>query len=257
MLDGSDPKLKEQVVVVGAHYDHVGRGNSHNSRGPIGYIHPGADDNASGTSALLELAEAFSLLPEPPRRSILFVGLRRRREGAAWARSISPPIPTVPLGRVVAMLNIDMIGRLRNDKLTVYGTRTGFGLRRAVCEQNDESGLTLDFSWELNDEADHYPFFTRNIPVLMFHTGLHDEYHTPRDTAKTIDTAGESRVVRLAFALLHDLAQREAVPPIRKAASQETEDVAQADRSRRAAAVAQPAGRWRRRLENRRTTACA
>jgi hypothetical protein len=223
MREGSDPKLKEQVVVVGAHYDHVGRGNTHNSRGPVGAIHPGADDNASGTSALLELAQAFALLPEAPRRSILFVAFDGEEQGLLGSKHFAAH-PTVPLSRVAAMLNIDMVGRLRNDKLSVFGSRTGFGLRRAVCQQNDESGLKLDFSWELSDEADHYPFFARNIPVLMFHTGLHDEYHTPRDTAKLIDTAGETRVARLAFALLYDLAQRDAVPPVRKAAAKETED---------------------------------
>jgi hypothetical protein len=223
MLDGSDAQWKTQVIVVGAHYDHVGRGNSENSRGPVGYIHPGADDNASGTAALLALARAFAALPEPPRRSILFIAFDGEEKGLFGSKHFAAH-PTVPLSRIVAMVNIDMIGRLRNDRLMVYGTRTGFGLRRVVCEQNDEFGLKLDFTWELNDEADHYPFFARNVPVLMFHTGLHDEYHTPRDTAKTIDTAGETRVVRLAFALLHDLAQREAVPAVRKAAARETEE---------------------------------
>lgn len=223
MLDGSDPKLKEQVIVVGAHYDHVGYGNSHNSRGPVGYIHPGADDNASGTSALLELAHAFTLMPELPRRSILLIAFDGEEKGLLGSKHFAAH-PTVPLSRIAAMLNIDMIGRLRNDKLSVFGSRTGFGLHRVVCEQNDEFGLKLEFTWELSDEADHYPFFARNIPVLMFHTGLHDEYHTPRDTAKLIDAAGEARVTRLAFALLYDLAQRDAVPSIRKAAAKETED---------------------------------
>ncbi|HUT10297.1 MAG TPA: M28 family peptidase [Thermoguttaceae bacterium] len=131
--------------------------------------------------------------------------------------------PTVPLDRVRAALNLDMVGRLRDDRLTVYGTRSGFGLRRLVSRQNEDPGLTIDFSWELEDDADHWTFFDRRIPVLFLHTGLHDEFHSPRDDAQRIDSRGMNRVARLAFHLLYDLAERPEVPRFREAARRETE----------------------------------
>lgn len=222
LIEGSDPELKNQIVIVCAHYDHVGYGTQENSQGPIGQIHNGADDNASGTSALLELAEAFGLLPQPPKRSVLFafwdaeelemLGSRH------WLRR-----PTVSPDRVVALINLDMIGRLRDDRLTVYGSRTGYGLRRLVSRQNSQLGLRLDFSWELEDDADHYPFFQQGIPVLFLHTGLHDEYHSPRDDAKLIDARGMDQVVRLAFHLSYNLAESPGTPGFRRAAGRETE----------------------------------
>jgi len=227
MLKGSDPKLKDQVIVVGAHYDHVGRGDPSNSRGPIGYIHPGADDNASGISAILTLAHAFTLLPEPPKRSILFICFDGEEKGLLGSQYFVAH-PTVSLDHVVVMLNVDMIGRLRNDRLGIYGSRSGYGLRRLLCEQNTGFTLVLQFPWGLTDDADHYPFFARGVPAIMFHTGLHDEYHTPRDKAKTIDSAGMNRVVRLLFAVVYDLADRPDVPRLRKAAGRETEDARKA-----------------------------
>ncbi len=115
------------------------------------------------------------------------------------------------------------IGRLRDNRLTVYGSRTAYGLRRLVSRQNSEIGLSLDFSWELEDDSDHYPFFKRGVPVLFLHTGLHDEFHSPRDDADLIDDRGMSRVVRLAFHVLYDLAERPQAPVFRPAAGRETE----------------------------------
>jgi C-terminal processing protease CtpA/Prc len=223
MVVGSDPEARRQVVVVGAHYDHVGYGTSRNSRGSIGQIHPGADDNASGTAGLLELAEALSLLQRPPRRSILLICFDAEEKGLLGSQYWTSH-PTLPLGRVVAMLNMDMIGRLRADRLAVMGWRSGAGWRRLVSEQNDAAALSLDFSWTLTDHADEWPFFARGIPVLMVHTGLHDEYHTPRDKAKLINGPGMSRVARLIFAVAYDLAERPDAPHIRRVAGRETED---------------------------------
>ena len=125
LLEGSDPVLKNQVIIVSAHYDHVGYGTRENSQGPIGQIHNGADDNASGTSALLELSEAFDRLPQPPKRSILFAcwdAEEMEMLGSIhWADH-----PTIPLDLVVAVVNMDMIGRLRDNRLTVYGSRTAY-----------------------------------------------------------------------------------------------------------------------------------
>jgi len=109
-------------------------------------------------------------------------------------------------------VNLDMVGRLRDDHLILYGVRTGYGWRRLLSSQND-AGLRLDFSWSLKPNADHYPFFEHGIPVLMFHTGLHDEYHRPGDVAKLINSAGMTRVTRLLFGMLYDMAERPAAVP--------------------------------------------
>ena len=127
-LPGSDPDLKREYVVIGAHYDHVGRGNSRNSRGPIGQIHNGADDNASGTSALLELVDAFCSLDVAPKRSLLFVFWDGEEQGLLGSQYwISAP--TVPLEQIRLVINIDMIGRLRDNRADVFGTPQ----RRPVC----------------------------------------------------------------------------------------------------------------------------
>ena len=222
MRRGSHPKLKNQAVIVAAHYDHVGYGSHRNSRGPVGYIHNGADDNASGTSALLELAQAFSILVEPPKRSVVFLFFDAEEKGLLgsqyWNRH-----PTIPLEDVKAMVNMDMVGRLRKDRLTVFGTRTGYGWRRLVCRHNEQTGLLLNFSWDIKANADHYPFFKRNVPILLLHTGRHNEYHSPRDDAKLINSGGASRVARLLFPLVYDLADGPQTPRFRRAGGRETE----------------------------------
>ena len=222
MLPGSDRQLNRQVVVIGAHYDHVGYGSKRSSRGTIGCIHNGADDNASGTAGLLELAEAFSMLSQPPRRSILLVAFDAEEQGLLGSKHWIAQ-PTVSLDRVIAMLNMDMIGRLRNDRTTVFGTRSAPGLRRLVSRQNEGLNLSLDFPWSPKRGADHYPFFQRNIPVLFWHTGLHADYHTPRDDARLLDSGGMSRVVRLVFSVAYELADNGRAPAFREAAKRETD----------------------------------
>jgi hypothetical protein len=221
IIPGGDPAFKDEVIIVGAHYDHVGFGNRGNSLGPYSKIHPGADDNASGTSALMELAKAFSRLPGPPKRSILVAAWDAEEIGLLGSKYwVSHP--TVPLEKIVACFNLDMIGHLRDDRVYVFGSRSGYGWRRIVSRQNDELGLQLDFSWTLKPIADYYPFFERGIPVLMFHTGLHDNYHRPGDTADSLSGEGMSRIVRLLFGVVYELAESDEKIPYRKAAGRET-----------------------------------
>ena len=222
LVRGADPDLKQEFLVVGAHYDHLGYGTKQNSRGHVGQIHNGADDNASGTSALLELAEAFTMLPQPPRRSILFALWDAEEKGLVGSKYWTDH-PTLPLERVAVLLNVDMVGRLRDDRLLVYGTRTGYGWRRLISGSNEDPGLQLDFTWDLNANGDHWPFFGRGIPVLMMHTGLHEDYHQPSDDAPLINVDGMRRVARFLFALSYDLAERDALPHSRDAAHHENE----------------------------------
>jgi hypothetical protein len=196
LLEGSDPELREEVILVGAHYDHVGYGNAQNSNGPVGYIHNGADDNASGIAGLLETIEALTSLPQAPRRSILFVAWDAEEKGLLgsyyWLEH-----PTIPLDRVVLAINSDMIGRLRKQRLEMYGTRTTAGLRELIARQNVDQNILIDFTWEMKDDSDHWPFFIRNIPSIMFHTGLHDDYHRPSDDPERVNNDGMYDVTRL------------------------------------------------------------
>jgi hypothetical protein len=219
-LEGSDPQLRREVVVVSAHYDHVGYGNSRNSYGPTGYIHNGADDNASGVAGLLETIEAFGKIPARPRRTILFALWDSEEKGLLGSKHWLAN-PTVPLADVACMVNLDMIGRLRGEKLDVVGTRTAGGLRQLVAMHNHRTNLLLNYTWELTENSDHYTFYQRGIPVLMLHTGLHGDYHRPSDDVERIAFDGMQRVTRLLFQTVCALADQETRPRFRAASRAE------------------------------------
>jgi hypothetical protein len=221
VLEGSDPQFKQQVILVGAHYDHVGYGNSTNSYGPIGYIHNGADDNASGTAGLLEIIEAFGKLPEPPKRTILFAFWDGEEKGLLGSEHWVGQ-PTIPLERIRAAINLDMIGRLRKQRLEIFGSRTAAGWRRLVSRQNGDSPLQLDFTWEMTPNSDHYTFYAKRIPVLMLHTGLHDDYHRPSDDADKVNAEGMQQVSRLLFNLTYALAEEPQLGAFRTASRNES-----------------------------------
>jgi hypothetical protein len=131
--------------------------------------------------------------------------------------------PTFPLDHVSTALNVDMIGALRDHRVTVFGSRTGYGLRRAVSQQNQDDGLLIDFAWPMIANADHYSFFLKGIPVLFFHTGLHERYHQPTDDAAHIDREGMKVVTRLVFSVAYELASRPEAARFRVSAGQENE----------------------------------
>ena len=221
LLEGSDPELKQQVVQIGAHYDHVGYGRPTNSFGPYGYIHNGADDNASGVAGLLEIIDAISKLPEPPRRSILFCFWDSEENGLIGSRHWLSR-PTIPLDRIVFSINIDMIGRMKDSKLEVSGTRTASGLRRLVSEACPEHAAVMDFTWKMKADSDHWPFYERRIPVVMFHTGLHNEYHRPSDDAHLINHDGLRTSSQVALFTLLAVADADAKPTFRQESLRES-----------------------------------
>jgi C-terminal processing protease CtpA/Prc len=224
MMEGSDEKLKHEVIIFGAHYDHVGYGRPGNSYGPFGYIHNGADDNASGVSGLLEVAEGLNNLPIKPRRSILFALWDAEEAGLIGSRYWLST-PTVDLQRIKLKINADMIGRLRNNNVEVYGTRTAAGLRRLISEQNQHVGLNLDYTWKMKEDSDHWPFFARSIPAIMFHTGLHDNYHRPSDDTHLLNVDGIREVSRLMTLTLIEFANADTLAPFREASKRESPDV--------------------------------
>jgi len=225
--EGCDADLKHQYVLVGAHYDHVGYGTRRNSRGPWGRIHNGADDNASGVSGVLEVAEALTLLDPPPKRSVLFALWDGEEKGMLGSKHWCAN-PTVPLRDVAMAFNADMIGRLRGNTVHVFGARTACGLRRWTSESNPSAELLIDFSWEMKANSDQFPFVQREIPTLMIHTGLHDEWHRPSDDADTINYEGASVATRLLFSLVVQAANQSSRLEFRK----ESRSESPADRER-------------------------
>ncbi len=221
-IEGSDPQLKKEYVLVGAHYDHVGYGSSQNSYGPTGYIHNGADDNASGSAALLEIAEGIATSGLKPRRSILFALWDAEEKGLLGSKHWVGA-PTIPFGQIRLVINTDMLGRMRRNRLEVAGTRSAAGLRRAISSQNEGTDLWLDFTWELKDNSDHWPFYERRIPILMMHTGLHDDYHRPSDDAEKVNVDGLRQASQFMVRVVMALADANELPKFRPAATAENE----------------------------------
>jgi hypothetical protein len=239
LLPGTDPELMDEYIVVGAHYDHVADGRMGHANGPIGYIHNGADDNASGCAALLEAIEGLSDSQLKPRRSILFAFWDGEEMGLLgskrWVAEGSIPASDIKLA-----INIDMIGRMRDGRLEVDGTRTGYGLRRFLSRNQDPT-MWLDFSWDLSGNSDHWPFVERQVPVVLLHTGLHEDYHRTSDDADKINQAGLEAASRYLLDVVVAAADADTLPRYR-AARRYDSLATQKSRERREASVSR--GKW-------------
>jgi hypothetical protein len=220
---GDDPQLQKEVIVVGAHYDHVGFGTSQNSFGPTGKIHNGADDNASGTSVLLETIEAFARSGLNTRRTILFAFWDGEERGMVGSRYWLAH-PTLPVERVRLNITLDMVGRLRDERLYLLGSRSGYGLRRLFSDPVDDS-LSLDFTWDIKANSDHWPFVEQRIPIALLHTGLHSDYHRPTDDVEKINRQGLREVCRYLLGALVRVANEDQLPKFRGAVRRETESM--------------------------------
>ncbi|MDB5391245.1 MAG: peptidase [Planctomycetaceae bacterium] len=221
LLPGSDPKLKHEFIIVGAHYDHVGYGNQETSNGPVGHIHNGADDNASGVSAVLEIAEAWRTGGLQPRRSILFALWDSEEHGLLGSKHWVAN-PTCPLTAVRLAVNMDMIGRMTDVPLEVTGTRTLPGLRRMLSAHNRQTNLKFNFLWGVKEDSDHWSFYERKSPFVMPFSGFHADYHRPSDDVDKINFEGIQRITRWMFGVTEELANAQELPRFRPEALQET-----------------------------------
>jgi hypothetical protein len=200
-IEGSDPELKSEVVILGAHYDHIGTGLYGSRLGAKGRgkVHPGADDNASGTAAVLEIAQAFSLQEEKPKRSLLFIGFSGEERGLLGAGYyVSRPV--IPLEKTAAMLNLDMISRGPEGAAGVTFVGTWAKWPEILREANERLELSLRTSPSGSGASDHAPFYRSKIPCLFFAAGLHADYHTPGDTwdkAKPVTMEGITKLAYL------------------------------------------------------------
>ena len=189
------PGKSDEYVIIGAHYDHLGYGNA-DSLAPsqIGQIHPGADDNASGTAGVLELARLFAPMKGQLPRGILFASFAGEELGllgsAHWAQN-----PTLPINKAVAMLNMDMIGRIKDGKIFIGGVGTGSTFKTELEQASAGSNFKIEYSPGGYSASDHTSFVTKRIPVLFFFSGLHSDYHKPSDTWDKIDSQSAARLV--------------------------------------------------------------
>jgi Zn-dependent M28 family amino/carboxypeptidase len=214
ILEGSDPALRDQYVVFSAHMDHVGTGPA-DAQGDT--IYNGADDNASGTSSVIEIAEAAAALSVRPRRSMMFVLVSGEEKGL-WGSGYFAEHPPVPLDRLVADLNIDMVGRNWPDTIVVIGrehSNMGATLSR-VSAAHGELGMTaIDDLWP-NEQfffrSDHYNFARNGVPALFFFNGVHRDYHAPGDSPDKINAEKASRIARLVFYLGMEIANADERP---------------------------------------------
>src|SRR6185295_4604967 len=269
ILDGSDPTLKNEVIAIGAHYDHLGHGGEGSLAPRAGEIHHGADDNASGTAGMLELARLFSSQKLRPRRTIVFMAFSGEEEGLLGS-SYYVNHPILPLANTVTMINMDMIGRMKDNKLIVGGVGTAPGWRQALAAANapermrvatavtspaETSGpiptvgrevpgrqvpivtrsngspvvaLSFEkpFDLTLNEDgfgpSDHSSFYAKQIPVLFFWTGSHEDYHKPSDTADKINYADEVRILGLVTRIVYDIDTSDKRPVYAVAKSEST-----------------------------------
>ena len=201
ILEGSDPRLRNEYVVYSAHIDHIGI-----SPGQRDSVNNGADDNASGVAGLLELVEAFSQPGVRPKRSLLFLAPSGEEDGLLGSAHFTEH-PTVPLGQIVANLNMDLVGRNWRDSVIAVGLEQsdlGATLGRVV-RAHPELGITpIADRWpeeRIFYRSDHYNFARKGVPILFFTSGTHPDYHQPGDEPHRIDGEKEARLVRLLFYL--------------------------------------------------------
>jgi Zn-dependent M28 family amino/carboxypeptidase len=247
ILEGTDPKLKEEAIIIGAHYDHLGHGGEGSLAPREGEVHHGADDNASGVAGVLELARMFSTkgagfrkgLPMRTRRTLIFIAFSGEEEGLLGS-NFYVNHPVWPLARTVAMINMDMIGRMKEQNLIVGGVGTAQEWRAWINEDNrlepapgsvsekryagsaqamagskdvthngsDRPSYTL-FKLTLNEDgygpSDHSSFYAKQVPVLFFWTGTHADYHKPSDTADKINYEDEAHILYFVSSIIHSI----------------------------------------------------
>jgi len=202
------PGATDEWVVVGAHYDHLGVGKGNNSLARAdedGKVHPGADDNASGTAVVLEMAAALAAQKQPPKRGVIFALWSGEEMGLIGSHAFIEK-PPVPLEKIVAYVNFDMVGRLRDNRLIVQAIGSSKSWARILEKRNVAAGFQLNLQEDPYLPTDVTSFYPKKIPVLNFFTGAHDDYHRPTDTADKINVPGVERIAKFALGIVEEIA---------------------------------------------------
>ena len=201
-IQGTD--LKDEFLVIGAHYDHVGVHH--------GEVYNGADDNASGSAGVMEIAEAFATCGQKPRRSVVFMTFAGEEKGLYGSRYYTDN-PVFPIEHTVAMLNMDMISRNDSNEVAIVGWRTSEDLKKINEKENESINMKLDYDQERYfRQSDHYPFYTKEIPVITYNTKTHEDLHKPTDDIEKIIPEKMARIGRLVFSTAWNLANTEGRP---------------------------------------------
>ena len=205
-IEGNDPVLKDEFIVLGAHYDHLGLGGPSSKSEKKNTIHYGADDNASGTAALLEIAEKIASQKKQLKRSVLFIAFGAEEQGLLGS-SYFVENPLVPLSQIKLMINMDMVGRL-NEQKQVYMGGAGTFPDGVSFMQNLGESLELNPIVHAGSVggSDHVSFYKKGVSVLGMHTGGHPQYHTPEDTIELLNIKGEKQVCEYVFQAIMEFA---------------------------------------------------
>ncbi|MGH7556781.1 MAG: M20/M25/M40 family metallo-hydrolase [Gemmatimonadota bacterium] len=230
IVEGYDPGLSNEAVLVGAHYDGLGLGGPGSLEPVPGEIHNGADDNASGVAGLIELAQHFASGPNRPARTVVFVAFGAEEEGMLGSAHFASQ-PVVPLADLVAMINLDMIGRLQ-DELIIYGVGSSEAWPDIIERANREADLPIRLMAEGHGPSDHAAFYRRQVPVLALFTGVHEDYHRASDDADLLDYEGLTRVTTLVRHLVGLLAGTGPRPKFRPGAYEIAGEQAEAPTAR-------------------------
>ncbi len=210
VLEGEGP-LADETIVVGAHYDHVGRGGEGSLAPGSKEIHNGADDNASGSVALLEVARRLAARKEKLPRRVVFIAFTAEELGLIGSAKYVEN-PAIPLDKTIAMFNMDMVGRLTDDALTVYGVGTSPTFKDELTKLNESRNFKLVLKPEGQGPSDQTSFYMKKIPVLHFFTGTHSDYHRPSDDWEKINVPGMDRITGMVEDLVVQTAVTEKRP---------------------------------------------
>lgn len=207
-IEGSDPVLKQEFIVLGAHYDHLGMGGPSSKKPDTTGIHLGADDNASGTAALLEIGEKLAANKKQLKRSVLLIAFGAEEQGLLGSKYFVEH-PVIPLQSIKLMLNMDMVGRMNAEKQLYMGGAASFnGGMELMKGLGPEAGINpIVIAYDVGG-SDHVSFYRKDISVLGFHTGGHPQYHTPEDQASLINVAGEKLVCDYIYKAIFNVANR-------------------------------------------------
>jgi hypothetical protein len=217
VLEGADPQLKNEFVIVGAHYDHLGMGAfGSTSKNQTPAIHNGADDNASGTAVMLEVAERLARGPRPAR-SVVFMAFSGEESGLLGSAHLANH-PTFPLANSKAMINLDMVGRLGQGPLIVYGIGTANEWKQLVSDATAKERVAVTLQDDGYGASDHTSFYLKDIPVLHLFTNVHGDYHNPGDDWQKIDAPGMNKIASIVTTLTAQAANKSTVITLRKGA---------------------------------------
>ncbi|MEO8666489.1 MAG: M20/M25/M40 family metallo-hydrolase, partial [Ignavibacteria bacterium] len=223
-LEGNDPVLKKEVIVIGAHKDHLGYGLYGSLyRGNDKQIHNGADDNASGIGGLLELAQKLSSERKDLKRSFLFIAFGAEEAGLIGSAYFTKSKIFEKLN-IAAMINMDMIGRLVDDKLIIYGTGTSSAWNDLIDSLNKPYNFNITKTPDGYGPSDHSSFYSKSIPVLHFFSGTHKDYHSPSDDYEKINSEGEVRIANLIYDVAIALDKMNVKPDFTKVISNDNEN---------------------------------